>query len=305
MRALLWFVLSAFILSGQTRQVAITFDDLPRGGDSGGRDLQSIRRMTEKLLTALRGVPVTAFVNAGRAQEVGDKGLQAILKLWRDQGASLGNHTYSHPDLNNTPLDEYTADIQRGEPAIIKALGGVRPAFFRHPFLHAGKDLATKRGLESFLTQHGYRVAPVTLDNSDWLLAYVYAGALKDDKALAARVQAAYVPYMESIFAFFEERSKEVAGREFAQVLLVHANQLNADTMPALLDMMRRRRYKFITLDEALRDQAYQLRDDYAGPGGFSWIHRWSKTKGMPPKGEPDEPKWIADEYHKRQAPRR
>jgi peptidoglycan-N-acetylglucosamine deacetylase len=302
MRPLLWFVLSTFILSGQIRQVAITFDDLPRGGDSGGRDLQSIRRMTEKLLTALRGVPVTAFVNAGRAQEVGDAGLQTILKLWRDQGASLGNHTYSHPDLNNTPLDQYTADILRGEPAIIAALGGVRPVFFRHPFLHAGKDLATKRGLESFLTQHGYRVAPVTLDNSDWLLANVYAGALKNDKALAARVQAAYVPYMESILAFFEERSKELVGREFAQVLLVHANQLNADTMPALLDMMRRRGYKFINLDEALRDEAYQLRDDYAGPGGFSWIHRWSKTKGMPAKGEPDEPKWIADEYRKRQA---
>src|SRR5437868_840908 len=146
MRALLWLVFSTVLL-GQSRQVAITFDDLPRGGDTAdGRDLQSIRRMTEKLLAALRGVPVTAFVNTGRVPEIGDDGLQTILKLWRAQEASLGNHTFSHADLNTTPLDQYTADILRGEPAITEALGGARPVFFRHPFLHAGKDLPTKRG---------------------------------------------------------------------------------------------------------------------------------------------------------------
>jgi peptidoglycan/xylan/chitin deacetylase (PgdA/CDA1 family) len=285
---------------GQSRQVAITFDDLPRGGDSGGRDVASVRRMTEKLLGPLRGVPVIAFVNAGRAREMGDAGLQAILHIWLDHGAELGNHTWSHPDLNKTPLDQYTADIVRGEAPIVEAAGR-RPRYFRHPFLHAGADAATRRGLEKFLAERGYRVAPVTLDNSDWMFASIYANAMKDDPALAARTRDAYVPYMESIFAFFEARSVEVVGREFPQVLLLHANQLNADTMPALLDMMRRRGYRFVSLEEALRDDAYRLPDEYVGTGGFSWIHRWSKTKGMPPKGEPNEPEWIAEEYQKRQ----
>lgn len=26
-------------------------------------------------------------------------------------GADLGNHSYSHPDFNNVPLAQYTADI--------------------------------------------------------------------------------------------------------------------------------------------------------------------------------------------------
>jgi len=108
---------------------------------------------------------------------------------------------------------------------------------------------------------------------------------------------------MESIFAFFEERSKEVVGREFPQILLIHVSQLNADTMPDLLAMMRRRGYRFVSLDDALRDDAYKLADDYVGRGGFSWIHRWSRTKGMAPKGEPDEPAWIREEYERRQRP--
>jgi hypothetical protein len=146
-------------------------------------------------------------------------------------------------------------------------------------------------------------VAPVTLDNSDWMFAYLYARARRSgEAALERRVREAYVPYMESIFAFFEQRSVEVVGREIPQVLLLHSSELNADRMPALLGMMRGRGYRFVTLDQALADAAYQLPERYAGPGGFSWIHRWSMTKGMQPKGEPNEPEFIAREYEKSQA---
>jgi peptidoglycan/xylan/chitin deacetylase (PgdA/CDA1 family) len=238
-------------------------------------------------------------VNAGRGEALGDAGLQRILKIWLDHGATLGNHTWSHPDLNTVPLQEYEADLLRGEPAIAQALGH-RPVFFRHPFLHAGKDAATRHGLEEFLAAHQYQIAPVTLDNSDWMFAAVYAPALSADPPLAARVKREYLAYMESIFAFFEARSKEVVGREFPQTLLIHASQLNADAMPELLAMMRRRGYEFVSLETALRDAAYRLPDEYYGTGGFSWIHRWSKTKGMAPKGEPDEPEWIAEAYKKR-----
>jgi hypothetical protein len=38
-----------------------------------------------------------------------------------------------------------------------------------------------------------------------------------------------------------------------------------------------------VSLDHALADEAYGLPENYVGRGGFSWIHRWSITKGMPP----------------------
>ncbi len=67
--------------------------------------------------------------------------------------------------------------------------------------------------------------------------------------------------------------------------------------MPQLLAMFRRRGYTFVSLDQALEDQAYRLPDEYAGPGGFSWIHRWSITKGMAPKGEPDPAPWVEQSF--------
>ena len=99
------------------------------------------------------------------------------------------------------------------------------------------------------------------------------------------------------MIAFFERRSVEVVGREFPQIMLLHASEMNSRLMPGVLAMFRRRGYDFITLDDALRDAAYRLPDSYAGPGGFSWIHRWSITKGMPNRGEPDEPQWAREAF--------
>ena len=64
--------------------------------------------------------------------------------------------------------------------------------------------------------------------------------------------------------------------------------------------MFRRRGYTFVSLEHALADDAYRLREDYVGRGGFSWIHRWSMTKGMKPKGEPDPPAWVAESWGNR-----
>jgi len=80
---------------------------------------------------------------------------------------------------------------------------------------------------------------------------------------------------------------------------LLHASELNSRMMPSILRMFRNRGYRFVTLAAALRDPAYQLPEDYVGRGGFSWIHRWSRTKGIPNKGEPNEPEWVGREFQR------
>ena len=178
------------------------------------------------------------------------------------------------------------------EPAIRKARGGTQSRYFRHPFLHAGKDAATKRGLDAFLVEHHYTMAPVTLDTSDWMLASVYLRT--EDKA--GLVQA-YLRYMDSICEYFEKRAVEVVGGDIAQILLIHANQLNADAMPDLLRLFAKRGYRIVGLAEALKDPAYKLADGYLGADGISWIHRWARAKGMTESREPGEPKWLLEEF--------
>jgi peptidoglycan/xylan/chitin deacetylase (PgdA/CDA1 family) len=299
--ALCWLLVlfaSAAVSAEQGRQVAITIDDLPRGGDRGPDDLSGIRAMTRDLMRPFREqqIPVIGFVNTGRSQ-LDSQGMQEILKLWLDAGAELGNHSYSHPDINSVALDVYIEDIVRGEPAIRQALASRdrKLEFYRHPYLHTGPTPDIKKGLQDFLDARGYRVAPVTLDNADYAYAVAYL-----QPELQSRVRREYVPYMESIVEFFEQRSVAVFGREIPQILLIHANAMNAELMPELLGMLRRRGYRFVTLATALADPAYRSPDDYAGRNGFSWIHRWSKTRGMAPKGEPDPPGWVTNAFENR-----
>ena len=214
--------------------------------------------------------------------------------MWRRAGLELGNHTHTHPNINQIPLAEFTADILAAEPALTKALGA-KPLYFRHPFLHTGKDPESRAGLAWFLSTNHYIVAPVTVDNSD----YIYARAYSKHPAKAKEIQQAYLQHIEQSVAFFEQRGREVTGSDIPQILLLHANQLNADSLPALLKMLRARGYEFISLQQALRHPAYQLEDGYTGPGGFSWIHRWAKAKGIAGtgKGEPEPPKEIMELY--------
>ena len=71
-----------------------------------------------------------------------------------------------------------------------------------------------------------------------------------------------------------------------------------------LVEMLKKRGYKFVTLDEALTDEVYKLPDTYTGKWGISWLQRWALAKGkkniLP--DEPFVPDFIADEYEKYQA---
>jgi hypothetical protein len=56
---------------------------------------------------------------------------------------------------------------------------------------------------------------------------------------------------------------------------------------------MRKRGYRFITLEDALSDQAYSLPDPYVGEEGANWLDHWAITRGQPPQGVPAFPQAI------------
>jgi peptidoglycan/xylan/chitin deacetylase (PgdA/CDA1 family) len=303
--------LAARAVPAGERSVAVTFDDLP-GPPAGlvSNEVPALRENTQKLLATLRehGVPAVGFVNEGKLFVSGEAAADAeartaVLKMWVDAGFELGNHTYSHPDLNRTLLAEFEEDVVRGEPVTraLLAARGMKLRYFRHPFLHVGLELEKRRAFESFLAERGYTVAPVTIDNDEYVYAAVYADALRrEDREMARAVGDDYLRYMEAVFGFIEDASRRLVGREVRQVLLLHANTLNADVFDRLADSMKARGYAFITLEEALKDEAYRLPDTYVGRWGISWIHHWELTAGKKRSPSPDPPAWVLEAYEAR-----
>ncbi|MGE3929327.1 MAG: polysaccharide deacetylase family protein [Hyphomonadaceae bacterium] len=298
--------MAAFSLAGNaasaqpTRTVAVTFDDVPIAGSSAPCDPAAAQAFTARLLAAIaaEAMPAAAFVNEGRVcSEHRDEILIRMLGAWADAGHALGNHTATHPDLNRTPLAVYLADIDAGARVTREVLSSRdrELEYFRHPQLHTGPNEQIRDAVAAHLTAQGYRLAPVMIDNQEWVFAAAYAAAgQRGDAAAQDRILDAYMPYMDSVFAFFEQRSRDVLGYEPPQILLLHANELNIEALPALAAMMRARGYDFITLEGALRDPAYASPDAYAGPRGLSWIHRWGLARGLPVEEEPREPEWVA-----------
>ena len=260
-----------------------------------------IVEMTTKLLTTLRDqkVPAVGFVNERKLYKQGevDDRIKA-LNLWLDYGFELGNHTFSHFSLNKVTLPAWEDDVIRGETVtrILLARHNMKMRYLRHPYLDTGRDLQTRREAEAFLVGRGYRIAPVTMDAWDWMYAGVYEDARKrGDVTLQQQLVGSYLSYTSTVFDYYEKFSKDLIGYEPKQILLLHGNWLEADHIGELLELLRKRGYQFVSLQDALSDAAYSMPDDYVGEEGTNWLDHWAITRGHPPLNTPVFPQWVID----------
>ena len=296
------FDLTAFCQAPKLdRQVAVTIDDLP-AGMADRLPASDITAMTTKLLTTLRDqkIPVVGFVNEKKLYKPGevDERIKA-LQMWLDYGFELGNHTFSHMSLNQRELKDWEDDVIQGESVtrMLLAQHKMRLRYFRHPYLDTGRDLETRRKADEFLIQRGYRIAPITLDGWDWAFAGIYEDAKKrNDTEMQQKIVKEYLAHHEASFAYSEQQSVKVVGYEPRQILLLHASNLEADHIGELLDLLRKRGYRFITLQDALGDPVYSLPDTYVGEEGTGWIDHWAITQGKVLQGAPVFPQWVIEQ---------
>ncbi|MFP5403587.1 MAG: polysaccharide deacetylase family protein [Gammaproteobacteria bacterium] len=295
---LLWVPLAA-AQSAVQRTMAITFDDLPYASVPSEDDA-ALAKMTARLLHPLRAaaIPAVGFVNESRLYREGSlvPARVDLLQAWLDAGHELGNHTYSHVSLNRVPLDAFTANLLQGETVtrpLAQAAG--RPLrWFRPPYLHLGQTAAVRAQFDAFLAARGYRVAPVTVNHSEWVFAVAYSRAQTQGNAEAAqRIAEAYLPYMEAELARAEQLALDRFGRPIPHVLLLHANALNADHVGALAARLQQRGYRFVTLDAALQDSAYATPLGTTLIEGESWLEHWARAAGLRPEQPPAVPGFV------------
>lgn len=276
------------------RTIAVTIDDLPVVVTHS--DAKKREDITRRLLGHIKKakVPAIGFVNENKLYRDGKRNAEqvALLKMWLDAGLELGNHSFSHRSADAVTVEEYTNDIVRGEEITKELLKGknLKMRYYRHPFLQTGSDMEKKTAIYKFLADHGYTVAPITFDNGDYIFARAFDNARdQKDANLMKRVGEAYVPYMEAKLDYWERQSMKTLGRPMSHTLLIHANSINAEFFDDLASMMKKRGYKFVTLEESLKDEAYRLPDTFTRRAGISWLHRWTLDKGRE-YVLPDEP---------------
>jgi peptidoglycan/xylan/chitin deacetylase (PgdA/CDA1 family) len=289
----------------QQRSIALTFDDLPGIVHSKGDDLAAIQDLNHRVLQVLtkHHVRATGFVIGTNVLDHGNsKDRIAILQDWLSAGMELGNHTYSHYDLNTVTAGQFERDLVRGEGALrpVMEKNSHTLRFLRYPYNHTGETEAKKMEVRQFLKDHRYDIATCTVENYDWTFDVVYFDNEHNrDSAGMQKIREAYLKTTEESFAYYEKLSMQVFGREFPQVMLMHVNRLNADALDDVLSLIEKRGYKFIPLAEAQSDPAYSTADSYVGNDGRMWTHRWAPTRGRKADVEhrPVPPRWVLNEY--------
>jgi peptidoglycan/xylan/chitin deacetylase (PgdA/CDA1 family) len=300
-------ILTALLLpalaSAQTRSVAITVDDLPYAGPFLDLPNYSADAINNRMLAAFarHHVPVTGFVIENYVDQKLDRATGTrVLQHWIANGLGLGNHTYSHPDFNNRSIDEIKEEITKGEATFATLMNAAerKPEYFRYPMLHTGDTKEKHDAIAAFIAQRGYHNALCTVESSDYLFNVAYVKMLqKNDAASAQRLRAEYIAYTSTEIDYYAALNKQIFTYEPPEVMLMHDNPLNSDTIDDLLKLFEARGYKFVTLKTAQSDPAYKTPDTYINKFGPMWGYRWAQELKVKVNGnlETEPPKWILD----------
>ncbi|MFI4918266.1 MAG: polysaccharide deacetylase family protein [Legionellales bacterium] len=253
MLQLLFFITLLFssLTNAQDREIAITIDDLPLVA-SRMNTPSNQQRSTERFTSIVQAlqkykVPAIGFVIAGAIE----KGQWAFLEQFRQAGFMLGNHTYSHYNLNSMSAEKYIADIDRADK--ILAPIETEPKYFRYPYLAEGNK-NTKQKVYDYLAAHHYTIAPVTIDSKDFdFNETTYKVPFHSRTNYINQLKPRYLAYIWKQTLAAEKRSQ---GRNTKQILLIHANVLNSYLLGDILEMYQKNGYKFISLTEALKNPA-------------------------------------------------
>lgn len=224
------------------KTVVITIDDLPFVGEYRNFHLNM---MMETMLQ--QQVPATGFIIASEVRNDN----WDMLHKFRDAGFGLGNHTFSHANLNRLTVAEYIQEIKKADSLLTPVL--TKPKYFRYPYL-AMSNGAKRDEILCYLKKKHYTVAPITIDSKDFAFnqRLLAVPELKRRDYLK-ELKPFYIDFIWQQTLKAEEHSQYHHNPEQSQILLIHANLLNAYVLPDIINLYKEQGYEFVSLKSALK----------------------------------------------------
>jgi peptidoglycan/xylan/chitin deacetylase (PgdA/CDA1 family) len=237
--------------------VALTFDDLPAHGPlPPGLNRVEIAKSIIEALRSRDAPAVYGFVNAKLVdQQPAD---MEVLRMWRAAGFPLGNHTFSHMDLNTNPVGAFEQDVIAGEPLVRSLMREGDWRWLRFPYLHEGDTREKHQAAMAFLSSRGYRVAEVTISFDDYAYNDPYARCRgRQDAQGVEWLEQSYLSRAAASLTRAQASSRSAFGRDIKHVMLLHIGAFQTVMLPRLLELLQQRGWTLTTLPDAASDPAY------------------------------------------------
>jgi peptidoglycan/xylan/chitin deacetylase (PgdA/CDA1 family) len=251
-------------VAARAQQIAFTWDDLPAHSTlPAGQTRVGIGQKLIAAMSEAHMPPAYGFVNGIQTER---EPLSApMLQAWRDAGLPLGNHTWSHMNLNQVPLADWEADVLKNEPILKKYMGDGDWHWLRFPYLSEGETAEKRAATRKFLAEKGYKIAGVTMSFGDYMYNEPYARCVaKNDSAAITRLETSYLEAADAAIDHSRAMAKALYGHDIPYVLLMHVGALDAQMLPRLLKLYRDRGISFVTLEKAEKDPFYASDIDLA-----------------------------------------
>jgi peptidoglycan/xylan/chitin deacetylase (PgdA/CDA1 family) len=223
------------------KKIALTIDDLPFVGEYRNVHLNMIIDTLSQ-----KKVPATGFIIASEVH----KENWEVLEKFRDAGLGLGNHTLTHANLNKMSTKEYIHEIEESDALLVPVL--TEPKYFRYPYL-AMSSGQKREDVLCYLAQKNYQVAPITIDSKDFIFNQrLLSTPEMNRRAYLEELKPFYLDFIWQQTLHAEKQDRLHHKTNQAQILLIHANLLNAYVLPDIIKLYRRNGYQFVSLQKAL-----------------------------------------------------
>jgi len=196
--------------------VALTFDDGPDG------------RWTPKILNILKQKhAVATFFVIGQNMQAKPELVQREVA----EGMMVGNHTWTHPNIADTPLPQTDLEINTTQ-RLFAVLTGKSMRFFRPPYFGDAEPSTPGEVAPLVVAQKlGYLIVGLRVDTDDW-----------------------QKPSPDSIIQKTMERLADPNPQTGGQVVLMHDaggdRSRTVEALPGLIDAIRARGLRLVTVDQ-------------------------------------------------------
>lgn len=262
------------------QKLAITFDDLPLNGAlAQGVTRTEIARSAVAILREHNITSAYGFINARKLEDNADAA--EALKIWA-AAEPVGNHTYSHMDLNANTVDAFEHDVAENEPVLELLQPSSDWHWLRYPYLNEGETLEKRNAVRNYLATHHYKIAQVTVEWGDYFWNTAYARcAAKDDKASIDWLHTSYLKAAAEHIAQARAQSQALFGHDINYVLLLHLGSFSSTILPDALDLLKKSGFEIVSLEEAESDPIYAIDPAEGGLTGGTFLDQLMSAKKL------------------------
>ncbi len=254
-------------------KISFTFDD----GDTSELAGYTSEAWDQMILNHLKNNNITAafFVKGNKLDN--DKGRQ-IIQAWNDAGNMICNHTYSHPNYDQTSFEDFKNDFIKDDSLISGYANYTK--LFRFPYLKEGETVVKINQFRDFLKEHSYKNGYVTIDASDWYINGRLIKRLKEDSLSSTDGFRDF--YLEHLFdraSYYENLAYKLTGRNIPHTILLHHNLTSALFLGDLIEMFKSKGWIIISARDAYTDDIFDSAPANV-PEGESLIWALAKQTG-------------------------